>query len=117
MNHQDRKKALKAKFKEMKPLMGVYVIRSKDTGQCYIEAAKNLPGIMNSARFKLDGGMFVNSNLQEAWAIKGEKNFDIEILDTLDYDEDELKTDYTEELLVLKKIWEEKLIAEGWQLY
>jgi len=117
MMEKERRKELKAQYKETKTPMGILIIRPRDKKVCYLEAAQNLPGIINSARFKLNGGMFGKSSLQKAWTAEGEDSFIIEILDTLDYDKDELKTDYTEELKELKKIWEDKLISEGWQLY
>lgn len=35
------------------------------------------------------------------------------ILENLEYDKDESKTDYTEELALLQMIWEEKLAKEN----
>jgi len=38
-------------------------------------------------------------------------------LEKLEYDKDETKTDYSEELALLKMIWEEKLLQRGVELY
>ena len=40
------------------------------------------------------------------------ENFEIEVLELLKYDEDNSKGDYTEELEILKYIWDEKLNKE-----
>jgi hypothetical protein len=116
-NASDHKKALKAQYKEAKPQMGVYVIRSKSSKQCFVGTANNLPAVLNGARFKLNGGMFVNRGLQEAWSAKGEGDFGLAVLDTLEYEKDEAKTDYRYDLLTLQKIWEDKLLAAGWEFY
>ena len=47
----------------------------------------------------------------------GPDNFVIEILENLEYDKDESKTDYSEELEVLQMIWEEKLSRENMLFY
>ncbi len=41
----------------------------------------------------------------------------MEILEKLDYDKDESKTDYKDELALLKMIWTEKLSAENVSFY
>lgn len=113
----DRKKELKLQYREMKKDMGVYSIRSKSTNKVYIEATNDLKGTMNGAKFKLNGGMFPNRELLREWKEKGEDNFIIEILEKLEYDKDESKTDYSEDLALLKMIWEEKLLKENMEFY
>jgi len=113
----DRKKELKMQYKQMKPDMGIFIIRSKSCNKCYIEATQDLKGTINGTRFKLDAGNHPNKELQKDWADFGEENFTIEILENLKYDKDESKTDYSEELALLKMIWEEKLSKENMEFY
>lgn len=51
------------------------------------------------------------------WKEYGESSFTIKILEKLEYDEDESKTDYSEELEILKMVWKEKLLNEGIEFY
>jgi len=51
--------------------------------------------------------------LQEEWREYKAANFSIVVLAKLEYDKDETKTDYSEELELLKIIWEEKLLQRG----
>jgi len=44
-------------------------------------------------------------------------HFNLEVLETLSYDGDESRTDYTEELALLQMIWEENLAGEGMEFY
>ena len=37
----------------------------------------------------------------------------MEVLDTLEYDKDEEKRDYSDDLEVLRTIWEERLVRDG----
>lgn len=104
-----RRKQLIEQYKQMKPDMGVFWIRSKVSNQYFIEASQNLKGKMNSTKFQLDAGAHPNQELQNEWRKLGAEQFNIEILEQLKYEKDESKTDYTEELEILKFVWEEKL--------
>jgi hypothetical protein len=105
----DKKKELKEKYKQMKPNMGVYVIRCSANDKCYICSTKNLNGKINRDRFSLELGSHSNNELQKAWNTFGKDKFTIDIIDTLEYDKDESKIDYLEDLETLKEIWKEKL--------
>lgn len=104
-----RRKELIEQFKQMKPDMGIFWIRSKQSNKFFLETSQNLKGKMNSIRFQLDAGAHPNQELQSEWKKLGEDHFHFEILETLKYDKDETKTDYSEELAILKLMWEEKL--------
>ncbi len=101
----------------MKPDMGIFIIKSKSNNRCYIEGTQDLRGTINGTRFKLNANSHVNKKLQKYWTDFGEENFEIEILDNLEYDKDESKTDYKEELDILKMIWEEKLLKQNLEFY
>lgn len=113
----NRKKELKEQYKSFKPDMGVFIIRSNTYNKCYIEGAKNLTGKINRSKFQLDFGSFPNKELQEEWQELGEAGFTFEILEILEYEEDEGKTDYSEELKLLEMVWEEKLLQQGLEFY
>jgi len=113
----DRKKELKLQYKQMRPQIGIFVIRSKVNNKCYIEATQNLRGTLNSTQFKLRASAHPNRELQKEWNNFGAGNFTIEILENLEYDKDESKTDYREDLIWLKIIWEEKLLKQKLEFY
>lgn len=113
----DRKKELKLQYKQMKPEMGVLIIRSDFDNKCYIESTQNLKGAINSTKFKLGAGAHPNRELQRAWKEHDEKNFTIQVLESLDYEEDESKTDYSEELTLLEMLWQEKLAKDNMNFY
>jgi hypothetical protein len=113
----DRKKELKAQYLQMKPDMGVFVIRCDNTRKCHVQTARDFRAVINSNRAKLAGGFHPIQELQQEWTKLGTSHFVIEVLEKMDYDQDESKTDYQEELDLLKIIWEEKLENENWYLY
>ncbi|NLM44872.1 MAG: GIY-YIG nuclease family protein [Clostridiales bacterium] len=113
----DRKKELKEWYKQMKPDMGIFIIRCKENNKCYIQATHDLKGVMNGAKMKLGANMHPCRELQKEWNQFGEGNFTIEILEKLEYDKDDSKTDYKDELALMHMIWEEKLQKEALEFY
>ena len=58
----DRRKELKLQYKQMKPEMGVIIIRSELDNKCYLEGTQNIKGTINSAKFKLEAGIHQTVN-------------------------------------------------------
>ena len=112
----DRRKELKLQYKQMKPEMGVIIIRSELDNKCYLEGTQNIKGTINSAKFKLEAGIHPNRELQRAWKEQGEK-FPHSSSENLEYEEDESKTDYSEELALLEMVWTEKLAKNNMEFY
>ena len=117
MTDVSRRKQLKEQYKQARPDMGVFVIRSKTTGKVYVEAAKDLRGAMNGSTFKLSAGMHRNRELQRDWQRYGADDFLVEVLDKLPYSKDETKTDYDDDLAELRDMWVDKLRHDATQLY
>lgn len=105
----DRRKELKWQYKQMRPIMGIFTISSNQSNRCYLEAAADLKSTMNAAKFKLGAGLHPNRELQKEWDDQGAENFTVEILEILEYDKDESKTDYQDELELLEMVWREKM--------
>lgn len=104
----DRKKQLRQEYKEYKPPMGVFAVVCKPTGKVYLGCAQDLKGTFNSIRFQLEMGRYIKRNLQQDWNACGQEAFDFQVLEELDYDKDESKTDYREDLKILREFWQEK---------
>lgn len=113
----DRKKELKMQYKQMKPQMGVFIVRSKSRNKYYIQGTQDLRGTINGTKFKLGAGNHPNKELQRDWDDFGEGGFKIEVLENLEYDKDESKTDYKEDLTLLQMVWEERLQKENLKPY
>lgn len=105
----NRKKELKEQYRQLKPEMGVYLIRSNRSGKCLLEATPRLKATINRVKFQLEYGSYSNRELQKEWTEYGEDNFIFEILEILEYEKDETKTDYADELELLRMDWEEKM--------
>jgi hypothetical protein len=114
---KSRRKELLEQFKQMKPDMGIFWIRSKERKKCFLETSQNLKGKMNSTRFQLDAGNHPFQELQREWKESGAGQFQFEVLELLKYDKDESKTDYSDELAIMKMLWEEKLSEQGFEFY
>ena len=103
------KKELKEKYKQIKPEMGVFAYKCLPTGKVYIGAGQNIKADINSITFQLKTGKYpVNKRLEDDWNEYGENAFEITVLEILEYDKENPKTDYKDDLRVLRDIWSEK---------
>lgn len=108
LDDMDRKKQLKEAYKQMKTDMGVFIVKKKNSDKYLLVASQNLKGMMNRVKFQLETGTYPNRELQEDWKA-GSGDFEFTIFETLDYDKDEAKTDYSEDLDVMLGMLTEKL--------
>lgn len=99
------KKVLRQQYKQMKKDMGIYSFTCLATGKVYVGWAQDLRGKINGARARLDGDLHACRNLQEDWNRYGPQGFRIKTEELLEYDQDETKTDYREDLEVLLAVW------------
>ena len=113
----DRKKELKEQYKQMKTEMGIMLVQNKINNKYILVTTQNLKGMINRIRFQLKSGGHPNKELQKDWNELGEDDFEIKILEILEYDKDELKTDYSEELNIMEIMWAEKLSEKNMEAY
>ena len=73
--------------------------------------------MLNRTEFQLGAGSHPNRELQREWQEFGKEKFKLEILDRLEYEKDDLKTDYAQDLAVLKMLWEERLTQADKDFY
>ncbi|NLY10706.1 MAG: GIY-YIG nuclease family protein [Firmicutes bacterium] len=114
---KSRRKELVEQYKQMKHDMGIFWIHCKVNDKYFLETSQNLKARINREKFQLDTGFHPNRELQSDWKELGAENFEIEVLELLKYDEDNSKEDYTEELEILKYIWDEKLNKRNMKAY
>lgn len=112
-----RKQELKQEYRLRKPDMGVFGVMRSDGLRCLVEASHDLKSMINRTQFQLDAGFHPNRDLQRDWTQNGARGFEIRILEKLEYDEDESKTDYQDEIALLKAAWIDKLREQGVELF
>ncbi len=99
------KKELKEKYKELKPDMGVYAYKCLPTGNVYLGVSQNVNAEINKTTFQLNFGGYVQSaNLQSDWEKYGQSGFEISVLERLEYGKDASKTDYADDLQLLRDL-------------
>ncbi|MEA4883323.1 MAG: GIY-YIG nuclease family protein [Clostridia bacterium] len=113
----ERKKELQEQYRLTKPDMGIFAIIRRSSPKYYLEATQDLKSAMNGAEFKLNAGMHPRRELQEDWKEAGKDGFEIKVLEQAEYDKDESKVDYEDDLALLKLMWVEKLTGEAVELY
>src|SRR5579872_6539065 len=82
---ESRKDAIR-KFKERKPLQGVFSVRCSPTGRVWVGCATNVEAIRNRYWFALRMGAHLDKSLQAEWNAHGEAAFQYEILEKLEDD-------------------------------
>jgi hypothetical protein len=102
------KKELKKQYAQTMQPMGVYQIKNLANGKIFIDSGQNIQGKINSCKFQLSHGSYMNKALQEDFNRIGFDNFTFEIIDLLEPKED-TKMDYADDLKMLEEIWIEKL--------
>ncbi len=110
---KERKNLLKQQYRNRRPDMGVFVIRTLDQKHFAIEKADDMKGTLNGSKFKLQMGNHPNRTLQEKWNRLGEESFVFEVLETLTPGEDNTIADPAGELEMLQSIWREKFLKKG----
>lgn len=102
------KKELKKQYTQTMQPMGVYQVKNLANGKIFIDSGQNIQGKINSCKFQLSLGSYMNKALQEDFNKIGLDNFTFEIIDLLEPKED-TKMDYTDDLKMLEEIWIDKL--------
>lgn len=104
----DRKSELKAQYRTMKPNMGIVIFECLPSGKAYLACAKDTKAVINSKRFQLENGSCFCKKMQADWLEYGAEAFSIRVLEALEYDEDDSKTDYSGDLAALRDLCRER---------
>jgi hypothetical protein len=103
---------LKQRARELKPPMGVFVIRNRRTGRFMVHAALNLQAGMNRLQVEITPSTNPNLALQRDWREQGPAAFEVKVLDVLE-PKDAPGWTPAEDLAELAALWRERLAAEG----
>lgn len=106
----DRRQELKEQYRVMKPTMGIVIFECLPSGKAYLACARDTKAVINSKRFQLESGRCFCMNMQSDWEEYGAKAFNIRVLETLEYSEDESKTDYSEDLAALRDLCRDNFV-------
>ena len=101
-------KELKKQYKQTVLPMGIFQIKNLVNGKIFLGSSKNLKGKLNSIKFQLEMGSYINKELQKDFNEYRENNFLFETLDLLEPKEDP-GYDYSDDLNTLEEMWLEKL--------
>ena len=103
------KKELKAAYKEMKPIAGVFQVENTQNGMVLIEGAADMQSKWNRHQTELKFGSHRNKKLQQDWNDCGVENFVYSIQSELKLKEDG-NTTLSSELKLLRVMLEEELV-------
>ena len=108
MPSEARKRGIKEQYRIYASRDGRFRFRCVSYGKIWADARPERHA--QQPRFQLELGSCREKALQEAWRVHGGAAFCVDVLEKLPYDkDDETKTDYSEELTLLCRLWQEKL--------
>lgn len=120
MEKSEKKKMIEA-YKNTQHPMGVFCIMKKEPiendPRVHVQTAKNFKAIINSTKMKLNSNFYPIRELQNDWRLYGEDAFVIKELEELEYTKDDPNADYSDELEILKLMWEDRFKADGIRKY
>jgi hypothetical protein len=108
----DRKRELKAQYKERKVIGGVFVIRNTATDKLFLDATTDLQGSKNRFAFAQQTGSCTDLKLQGDWAKQGASAFALEVLEELPKGETQTDAEFAADIKCLKEMWAEKLAGK-----
>lgn len=113
MSRQDRKEQI-AQYKQNPPKAGVYWIVNQVTGKYMLGYTMDIKGMQNRFAFaqKYQSYGALPGKLWDDIAVYGGENFVLEVLETLEIKPEMTKNDINDELLLLEKIWLDKLDSQ-----
>lgn len=105
------RRELKRQYLETKTRAGVYLIKNLENGYWLLAGSKNVAAAINRHCFEMKTGKNANRLMNEDWKTFGEAAFSCEVLDRVEYrDEDGFSVE--DELASLVSLWREELALD-----
>lgn len=105
----DRKKQLKAQYKERKIIGGVYRIINQKNGRFFLNKTEDLQGSQNWFLSCCTTGICTHPRLVKEWNEYGKESFAFEVLETWEKDTAQSEHEFENDLKELFEIWNDKL--------
>lgn len=97
----NRRKELLEQYKHRKPGMGLIAYHCLETGEEFVDIAKDTQAIINSHAAKLSFDRHPNQAIQALWHRYGKSGFRLSVVKELDYEK--IPMDYTNKLEKLRE--------------
>lgn len=104
----DKRKELRAQYKQRTVVGGVYRIVNTENGRYLLAADDDLRGSKNRFEFAAATGSCVMPQLQDDWKKYGSKIFAFEILEELEKKPEQTAQEFAGDLQALAELWSEK---------
>ena len=109
MDSADKKRALRAAYKERVKTGGVYRIVNNKNGRYLLFSAANLEGAKNRFAFSKNTNSCIFLKLKQDWEAFGTEAFELEVLEELKMGKDQTDREFADDLEVLQSMWAERL--------
>ncbi len=111
MSDKTNRRALKRQYLETKTRAGVYLIKNLENGHWLLSGSNNVTAAINRHCFEMKTGKNANRLMNQDWKTFGEAAFSCEVLDRVEF-RDEEGFSVEDELASLVLLWREELALE-----
>jgi len=112
MDSAEKKRAMRAAYKERIKLGGVYRIVNGKNGRYMLFSAANLEGAKNRFAFSKNTNTCIFLKMKQDWDAYGADVFEFEVLEELKMGKEQTDQEFAEDLEVLLGMWAERLNQE-----
>lgn len=109
----ERRKLLKAQYKERKQVGGVWRVLNIENGRFYLDKTLDIQGSHNWFLNCCTTGICTHPHLAKEWASCGKDAYVFEVLETWEKDEKQSDLEFKNDIGDLYEIWDEKLPREN----
>ena len=106
------KKEMIRRYKEQKPLGGVYAVKCTENGKHWLRGDTNIEGAENRFKFALMTGSCIAPKLATDWKKYGAKAFEFVVLDSVRMGETQTQKEFADDVSAMEELWREKFTAE-----
>lgn len=111
MSDKIKRRELKRQYLETKTRAGVYLIKNLENGRWLLSGSNNVTAAINRHCFEMKTGKNANRLMNEDWKAFGEAAFNCEVLDRVEFKEEE-GFSVEGELASLVSLWREELALD-----
>ena len=108
-----KRKELKNAYREQNIVGGVYSIACSRAQQVWLKSTKNLVGQQNKFEFALSVNACPEPCMRAAWEQYGGAAFSLTVLESLQKGVTQTEQEFSEDLALLLKIWQDKLTQKA----
>lgn len=113
MTDKETKKKMISSYKDRTQTGGVYKIKNNINDKIFFDCSVDIAAIANRFEFSKQLNFCVNVKLKKDWDAFGGSAFSLEVLETIDKNENQTAEAFAEDIRLLRDLWLERINKEN----